>query len=190
MRIGIVWAACLLVLTGCTAPLMDESGQALAAANKTVEGHAFEVFQEAFAKTPQCTFDEYSRVAGFVGPLLESRDSSVSFPTDAQSLRVGLETAKACNPVISTEPVQNGNLWRVTYSVRIPSGCPLSSLSPQSQSLQVDVDLSTGEAVVVKGQWSSGLQGQVSGVLPAVGLLGNCTAPVVLQAGLLHMLVG
>src|SRR3989338_5244429 len=172
-----------LVLSGCVSIPQPEN-KAIEIANKSTEGRALFVMRDAFSKTPQCTVEEYLQVVGIVNPMLAGLSPRVQLITDPAQAQVLVATAKECNPMVlirPSDPANNKAL--VSYSISTPSACPVSDLAGKTRSvLEIESDFSTQSPRIVSGELKESDEKTLQGVLPAVGLMGNCAAPVLMQS--------
>ncbi len=183
----VVFTGLLLLSAGCVSIPKAENAS-IELANKTTEGRALFVFRDAFSKTPQCTVEEYTRSVSLIKPILSKTNPTITLSTDPAQANQVVELSKQCNPTITivSNPSENG-FSTVSYSISTSSACPIPETAGKSATVaKIKTNESQQTAEVVLGSLPESKKKVLENVLPGVPLLGNCAAPVLVQAGMVN----
>jgi hypothetical protein len=162
----------VLLLSGCTIagiPVSPEE-EAKGLADQTAEAEFLMLTGQQFLKFQECTMEELESVIPTPPSDEEQRAQLASY----------LEQLKQCTPVLNrTATKQAENQYLVSYSFIPASGCGLGLFSEMGDFMQVEVNIGTKTANVVKGAIS---QEQIQTGQMMMQGLGNCAAMIMFMA--------
>ena len=188
-------AAALLVLavllSGCQLPdlfkkkpLAPQEQAAALAREQTTEAGLMAALGEGFAKTDNCSAEEYLRIAKLLGNAVANEGGQVE--TDPVRAKEIVATTKACKPRVKVSMAKKAEgLYTIEYRVLLDPACPRQDLVEKAKGMRVLVESNalTGKAKVVEGEMDAKTRAKIEGLLPGLPLMGNCAAAFILGSG-------
>ena len=183
--------AFLILLAGCAEPPAP-SNQWAQVSQGTIEGKTAHAMYVHLPRADECSVQKFSSVTNLARNFL-GEEVAVAMPQTDNEIREAINDAVECNIQLWRDVEGNGNIRRVNYWATINDNCryfddigePL-----RNYRLVIEADTSSGTARVVEGAMPEEKKSEAEQYYPVLNVVGECTAPVILNADLVTELLG
>jgi hypothetical protein len=185
--IFLVIALLLVMLAGCVGG--TEEDRALELVNSTVEGKVLNTLKPILPKTNACSALEFRTISGLLSTVASGEVIDMLPATEAE-IANAISVAKDCNLRINRNKSIDGKVYTFEYTLEAEPLCSLEELLDTADlyNVVIEADLNAGLATVIQGKLTQEREDEVSNYIPAMPLLGNCAAPILISFGFLDRL--